>query len=221
MKKIILLSMAIFCLGAAKIQAQDIQYGIRAGVNNAWWGGNAANYFQELVSFENAFKMRNNSGIQLGGYMNLPITERFSIEPALMYSKKGQQVYQTLFEKSIINPKVVFSSNSHYIDLPVIMKYEVHNGLYVFGGPQISYLLGNTLRAEAGILGFDVLNQRIKYDGTFRKVDAGMTAGVGYNFGNGFNISAGYDHGFTSLDRWGSTDISNRVIRTSIGYTFK
>jgi hypothetical protein len=221
MKKILLLSMAIICLNVADIQAQDIQYGIKAGVNNTWWGGNAANYFQEMVSFENSFRMRNNSGFQLGGYMVIPISERFSLEPAVLYTKKGQQVYQTLFQKSIINPKVVFSSNSHYIDLPVIMKYEVKNGFFIFGGPQISYLLGNTLRAQAGIMGIDVLNQRLKYDGAFRKIDVGMAAGIGYDFGNGFNISAGYDHGFTSLDRWGSTDISNRVIRTSIGYTFK
>ncbi|MDQ3535430.1 MAG: PorT family protein [Bacteroidota bacterium] len=221
MKKFLLLSLALICFKAAELRAQDIQYGIRAGINNSNWGGNATDFLEEVISFENAFSTRNRTGYQFGGYLVLPITSKFVVEPALMYSTKGQEVYQNLFKKSFLNPRLTVSNNSHYIDLPIMAKYYIKDGFHVFGGPQVSYMLFNKIKTEAGILGMDVIDQNMFLNAPLRKFDFSMAAGIGYQFQNGINISAGYDHGFTSLDKWGRTDINNRVIRASVGYTFK
>lgn len=221
MKKFLLLALALMCFKAAELRAQDIQYGIKAGINNSSWGGNATEFLDGVISFENAFQTKNRRGFQLGGYLAIPITSKFVVEPALMYSTKGQAVYQTLFENSFLNPKLTLSSNSHYIDLPIMAKYYIKDGFHIFGGPQVSYLLFNKVKAEAGILGFDVLDQNLMLNAPLRKLDFSMAAGIGYQFKSGINLSAGYDHGFTSLDKWGRTDINNKVIRASIGYTFK
>ncbi|MDQ3395704.1 MAG: PorT family protein [Bacteroidota bacterium] len=221
MKKILLLALALTCFKAAELRAQDIQYGIRAGVNNANWGGDAKDFLEGIISYENAFNTRNRTGFQAGGYLVLPIAPNFVLEPALMYSTKGQEIYSTLFKNSFINPKISISNNSHYIDLPVMAKYYIKNGFHVFGGPQVSYLVFNKVKAEAGILGFDIIDQNIYINAPLRKFDFSMAAGIGYQFQNGINISAGYDHGLTSLDKGGRTDINNRVVRASLGYTFK
>lgn len=47
-----------------------------------------------------------------------------------------------------------------------------------------------------------------------------VTGGLGYRFASGFNISAGYDYGLNSIDKNGSFDTFNRVVKASVGYTF-
>ena len=45
-------------------------------------------------------------------------------------------------------------------------------------------------------------------------------AGLGYQFGNGLGLSAGYDYGLTSLDTNNRFNAQNRVIKVGLNYSF-
>lgn len=220
MKKLMLLSLLFMGLFFTKSQAQHVQYGIKAGLNHARWGGDAAQSFRDIISLGEAFTMQHKSGFHLGGYVEVPVTSWFSIEPALYYSTKGQEVSQSLLENQFWSPKVTFSTNAQYIDLPVLAKFYIADGFYITAGPQVSYLLGNKVRAEGSIFGFDLVDKKLAMDGSFRNFDFAISGGAGYKFANGINLSASYDYGLSSLDQNSYLDAYNRVAKISLGYMF-
>ena len=92
--------------------------------------------------------------------------------------------------------------------------------MQVYAGPQVSYLVRSTLNAKLGVLGISLFNKGIDITGRFNKVDLGLSGGLGYQFDNGINIKAGYDHGLSRLDKNDNYDAYNRVVKISVGYTF-
>jgi hypothetical protein len=119
----------------------------------------------------------------------------------------------------IINANARAQLNSHYIDLPVVVKGNF-GGLQVFAGPQVSYLAKADLRTSAGILGFNVLNKTMDATEQLNKWDAGITGGLGYQFKNGFNLTASYDHGLSKADANQNFDAYNRAIKVGAGFKF-
>ena len=109
---------------------------------------------------------------------------------------------------------------SHYIDIPLVIKANVYKGLQVYAGPQVSYLVRSTLNAKLGILGITIFNRGFGITERFNKVDLGLTGGVGYGFENGLNIRAGYDYGLSPLDKNNNYAAYNRVAKISVGYSF-
>jgi hypothetical protein len=93
-------------------------------------------------------------------------------------------------------------------------------GLQVFAGPQVSYLAKADLRTSAGILGFNVLNKTMDATEQLNKWDAGITGGLGYQFKNGFNLTASYDHGLSKADANQNFDAYNRAFKVGAGFKF-
>ena len=225
MKKILFAILITTTLFLPNLQAQEIKYGFRAGLNVSDWAGDAAATIEDLVSLTDVFETKSNIGFHVGSYLEIPVGERLVIEPALLYSQKGIRVEGRLPEDlpgilDILNVNATVTNRAHYIDMPVIARYYLNEGFNIFGGPQISYLASNKLNVEAGALGFNVLNQALDINEGFRKVDVGLTAGLGYKLPGGVNISASYDFGLTSLDDRSNFDAYNRTAKVSVGYTF-
>ena len=116
-----------------------------------------------------------------------------------------------------VNAKAKLTSS--YIDLPVLLKGNF-NGLQVFAGPQISYLTKSDLRTTAGALGFNLLNKTMDATEQFNRWDAGITGGIGYQFKNGLNISAAYDHGLSRADKNKNMEAYNRSFKVGVGISF-
>ena len=224
MKKLIFTLMALLAISTIT-KAQEVKYGIKAGVNVAQWGGDAKSTIKDIVDLAGVLSTEANVGFHAGPFMNIAVNDQLSFETALLISKKGYKIRGKLTEEdgallNLLNLNVSVTQDSYYIDLPVVAKYKVTEGLSVFGGPQFSYLVSNELDLKAGILGFNVINTQLDIMQNFRKMDVGLSAGVGYDFENGMNISASYDWGLTSLDKNSNFDAFNRVAKVSIGYTF-
>ena len=202
-----------------QVNAQEIKSGFRAGVNVSDWGGDVAQSLGDLVDLTNVVDLQNSVGYHIGGYLIIPVNEQFSIEPGLLYSRKGLKLTQSILDVNVLNVRAEAAVQAHYLDLPIMAKFKLAEGLHIYAGPQMSYLVANRLKAQAGILGFNV-SESFKIDSGFRKLDMALAGGVGYQFANGFNITAGYDHGLSSLDNNGNFDVYNRVVKASIGYTF-
>jgi Outer membrane protein beta-barrel domain len=204
------------------INAQ-VSYGIRSGVNYATWKGDDIQIIEDLVDKTDGYVVtKGRTGMHIGGYVHIPISEVFVFEPGLEYSKKGYSLkgdFQIPVLKYLgINARA--QVQSHYIDIPLVIKANVYKGLQVYAGPQVSYLVRSTLNAKIGVLGITLFNRGFGITNRFNKIDAGLTGGLGYQFSNGLNVQAGYDYGLSKLDKNDNYEAYNRVVKVSVGYTF-
>lgn len=219
-KQILLLASTVFSV-VIFAQSQP-RIGIRAGVVSSTIKGDAVNSLQNLLDYTNgAISTSNHLGIFAGVNASIPISELVSIEPGLFYTEKGYQLKGGLNLKGLdfLGVNAQAKLTSHYIDVPVLLKLNF-NGLQVFAGPQISYLAKSDLRTTAGALGFNVLDKTMDATDQFNRWDAGFTGGLGYQFGNGVNISASYDHGLSKVDANKNFDSYNRGFKLGVGYRF-
>jgi len=221
MKRQILLS-AFVAISSFSFAQSKTGFGIKAGVVNAGIKGEAANSLNELVDYANgAITTNNRTGFFAGANATIPVSHTISIEPGLYYSQKGYEMRGELNIKGaeFIGANAKAQLTSHYVDLPVLLKGNF-NGFQVFAGPQVSYLTKADLRTSAGVLGFNVFNRKMDATEELNRWDAGLKAGVGYQFKNGFNISAAYDHGLSKLDANKNFDAYNRAVKVGVGFRF-
>lgn len=201
----------------------QVSFGIRSGVNYATWKGEDIQIIEDLVDKTEGYVVtRGRTGLHIGGYINIPISEVFVFEPGLSYSKKGYSLKGD-FDIPVLDYLGLNARaqvQSHYIDIPLLMKANIYKGLQVYAGPQVSYLVRSTLNAKIGILGITLFNRGFGITGRFNKVDLGLAGGVGYEFENGLNIRAGYEYGLSPLDKNDNYAAYNRVAKISVGYSF-
>lgn len=200
-----------------------VKFGIRAGVNVADLSGDAVNTFTDLADYtDGAVTKQMKPGFYAGLYATLPLGPRFAIEPGLGYSEKGVKLNGRipLEQFNFLNAKLDATARLAYLDIPVLAKAYITDGLYVYAGPQASVLLSGKARVEASALGFSAFKTDFDVKDQLRTVDFAVVGGLGYQFQNGFGLSAGYDYGLSSLDKNNSFDAQNRVIKASLNYSF-
>ena len=221
MKKQILLFTTILISVISFSQSQS-SFGVRAGITSSSMNGDAVNNLQNILDYTNgAITTSGQTGFFAGANASIPVSDLVSFEPGLYYSQKGYQIKGELNLKGVeflgVNAKADLTS--HYVDLPVLLKLNF-NGLQVFAGPQVSYLAKANLRTTAGALGFNILDKTMDATGQFNRWDAAVTGGIGYQFANGFSLSASYDHGLSKVDANQNLDSYNRGFKVGMGMKF-
>ncbi|MEN2487959.1 porin family protein [Flavobacterium sp. B11] len=177
MKKILLL--AVFTvLGFANVNAQEIKFGAKAGLNFSTVNGSNTNNIGYVTSYH------------VGVVSEIPISDKFSFQPEIMYSRQGYT-----FNNDIVA--------MNYLNIPLMGKYYVTKGLSLEAGPQIGFLLS-------------AKNEGVKVTNSYTTFDFGANFGIGYKLENGLNFSARYNLGITKVD----TDNRNGVFQVSVGYFF-
>lgn len=209
-------------ISVVKVEAQ-LSYGVNAGLNHSTWKGDAAGSLNNLVNLSNGYitpQARN--GIYAGGFVEMPLGGKISLQPGIYYSQKGYVLKGSIagnkFDFLGVNAKAELQS--HYIDIPLVVKVEVAKGLQVYAGPQLSYLLKNNVKMDAGLLGFSFLKTKRNVTENFNRADIAITGGASYTFDNGFFINAGYDHGLSRLDKNSSFKSYNRTVKVGVGVRF-
>ena len=210
----------LLLIGTANAQ---VSFGIRAGANFAKWQGDDLQVIENIVDKTNGYiTTKGVTRFHVGGYVDIPVTHGITFEPGLEYSKKGYSMKGDLQVNALkfLGVNVGLQVQSHYIDMPLLIKVDVVKGLNVYAGPQFSYLVRSTLNAKAGVLGINLFNRGYGITSQFNRIDMGLTGGVGYKFDNGFNVQAGYDYGLSKLDKNNNYNAHNRVIKVSVGFSF-
>lgn len=201
----------------------QITYGVQAGATIANWKGDALESLNDVVDLSNGFvTTKSKTGISIGGYVNIPVTDKISFEPGLQYAQKGYTMQGDLKIDALkfLGVNASAKVEAHYIDIPLVLKAELAKGLSIYAGPQVSYLVKNNLHLNAGVLGISLYNDRLDITDNFNRVDMGLAGGIGYKFDNGFNIKAGYDYGLSKLDKNDNFKAYNRVAKISVGFSF-
>ncbi|WP_432410410.1 porin family protein [Rasiella sp. SM2506] len=205
-KQVILIAVAIFSFGV--LQAQDIRFGAKAGVNFAKLTGDAV---------EDA---DGRTGFHIGGLVEFLISEKFSVQPELIYSQQG---LQSKDEFGGVEVETKFKLD--YINIPIMAKYYVTEGLSLEAGPQFG--INTTAEFETELSGDDSNDEF--FSGTedvkdsTSGLDLGIGAGVGYRLDSGIFFQARYMFGVSDVgddDEVFGDSLTNSVLSLSAGYSF-
>ncbi|WP_417370079.1 porin family protein [Gelidibacter japonicus] len=182
MRKLILIT-ALAVFGFNLSNAQDVSFGVKGGVNLATFTGDDSAEAKGITSYH------------VGGLVDIEITEKFSVQPEVIYSVQGADSDLGDFRLD-------------YINVPVLAKFMIVDGLSLEGGPQIGFLTSSKLE-----------NEDIK--DFVKKTDFGAVLGLGYLLDGGLNFAARYNFGLSNIsDSDLDVDVKNGVFQLSIGYMF-
>ncbi|MHC0442284.1 porin family protein [Flavobacterium sp. 3-210] len=202
MKKIILSAVAVMAFGFAN--AQDVKFGVKGGLNVSTITGDIENASSKV-------------GFHVGGFAEIKLSEKFAIQPELLYStqgakEKGEFEYEGNVYDAELNYKLA------YINLPIMAKYYIVEKFNVEAGPQIGFLVN--AKAEATVLG-NSAEEDVK--DSFKSVDFGINLGAGYDFTDKFSAGVRYNIGLSNMIDGEAADYAkahNGVFSLSVGYKF-
>ena len=198
MKKIILSAAMLLAIGFTA-KAQDIKYGIKAGLNLATLTGDVPSDISSRTSFH------------AGAVVEFKVGKNFSVQPELLYSEQGAE-YNTIEEGMLVNAKFKFS----YINLPVLAKYYVIEGLSIEAGPQIGFRTGAKVEVEVPGAG----SAEVDFKDATESIDFAIVGGLAYDLPVGVFFQARYNAGLTKVNNDNIDKTKNGVFQFSVGYKF-
>lgn len=195
MKKSILF-MAALVLSTTFAAAQEyVYFGIKGGVNFSTFSGDGFSDFHD----ENA-----RTAYHLGLLAEIPVGERFSLQPEVLYSAQGFDMVRIEGEEDI-------EHQLDYITIPVLAKLYLTDGLSLEAGPQVGFVVSEKISSGD--------NEIDLYDEDRTDIDMALGLGASYKFNN-FFLYGRYNAGLTDIyDREG-VDAKNSVIQAGIGLLF-
>lgn len=216
-KKLILAG--AFVLAAfSTAQAQDINWGIKAG----------ANYSKISSEIEPDYIF----GYHAGVIAEFKLSPNFALQPELLYSLEGARSEFDFSEEGF-----TFSSDQKiklgYINLPVMLKYFATPGLSFEAGPQVGYLVSgkNEYEISSNFPDDFGMNEKGTEDikDELKKISLGVNFGLGYEFQNNFFLQARYHLGVSDISDFEEDsedmegefeELKNRSFQLSVGYKF-
>ncbi len=165
--------------------AQTFSFGPKAGVNVSNYSGGNINSDARV-------------GYHFGGLLNFGFGNAFSIQPEVLFSTQGAKVEQ-------LGEKRDFKVN--YLNVPVMLKVRLNNGLYIEAGPQTGFRVSET-----------VPDQTIE---NFAKgLDLSLAGGLGYQSDIGLGVGLRYIAGLSKVGDFSpheiNPDFKNSVIQASV-----
>ena len=192
MKKLLFAAVAVFAFGAAN--AQEVKFGAKAALNLANLTGDVE---------DNSMKV----GFQIGGLVEIGVSEKFSVQPELVFSTQGAK-----FEESFGGVSYDYDLNLNYLNIPVMAKYYVAEGFSLEAGPQIGFLMSAKAKADGG-------DEDVK--DSFNSTDFGLNFGAGYNVTENINLGLRYSLGLSNIVKEdGAGDVKNSNIAFAVAYKF-
>ncbi|MBK5192248.1 MAG: PorT family protein [Flavobacteriaceae bacterium] len=192
MKNLILL-FSLFIFTGTIVKAQEsVLFGAKAGVN-----------FTNMNS--DSFSDNNTrTGFHLGLLAEIPLTNRFSIQPEVLYSTQGTEADVIMNGSS---PQTM-EYKLDYIQVPVLAKVYLTESLSIEAGPSFNFLVNEEIGGEETDFG--------------SSFEFGGAIGVSYKFRGGFFGDVRYINGFTNaFDRESYfEDIKNNGFQFGVGFMF-
>lgn len=180
MMKKLLFAITLLCL--SNVNAQDVRFGIKSGLNVATLNGGSSNIDSRL-------------GLHVGVAAEVGITDRFSIQPEVLFSQQGGE--NSAFEVKL-----------DYLAVPIMAKYYVAPGFSLEAGPQFSFLTSDEAKRPDGST----------VDTNAENFDFALGLGLGYQTKMGLFFQTRYNLGLTNVDQ--NPDVNQGVFQLSVGFQF-
>jgi hypothetical protein len=207
MKKLFLLVVAI-AITTIVSQAQEVRIGAKGGVNFATFSG------------DDLGDVKSRTGFHIGGLVEIPVSEKFAIQPEVLYSSQGSK-YSDKGTELGVDYSYNVEQKLDYIQVPVMAKFYAIDGLSLEVGPQVSFLTSSKLDYEGTLGGVTVSGEEDLDD--VSSIDFSIGAGASYRLPMGLFFTARYNFGLGNVNDAADADdrkIQNRVAQLSVGYSF-
>lgn len=198
------ISLLITLMLCAFMNAQTEGFGAKAGVNFADLNG------------DNFSDTKARVGLNLSVFYEYFVSEKFSLQPEIMYSMQGTKTditenidgYEGSFESEI---------KLDYIHLPILAKFYPIENLYVQAGPQIGFNISAKEKYEQMVNG-EITDS---YDGdieNIKSLDTAVVFGAGYKFMPQLGVDGRYMIGVSDVRE--NFDAMNSVLQLGLFFQF-
>lgn len=198
-----MIAAGVALLGLTSVNAQEISFGAKAGVNLANFSGDDAEDLKMKV------------GAFVGGYANIGLTEKLFVQPEVLFSMQGSR----------FDGEIDGGSDLNYINIPVMVQYGVTDNIRVELGPQVGILLSAEQGADDDKVDVKELTKSVDFGvnagGTYY-MDNGLNFTLRYsmgltNIGDADGLSEVIDGITIEVEE---ADTKNAVISVGVGYSF-
>lgn len=195
MKKSILF-IAAMVLSTTFAAAQEFVYfGVKGGVNFSNFSGDGFSDFKD----ESA-----RTGYHLGLLAEVPVSDRFSVQPEVLYSAQGFDLVRREDNEDV-------EHQLDYITVPVMAKFYLLEGLALEAGPQFGFVVEESID-------FGNEEQEI-FNDSRNDFDLSVGLGASYKFNN-FFVYGRYNAGMTDVYDVEGVDVKNSVVQAGVGLMF-
>ncbi|MGH2563551.1 MAG: porin family protein [Ginsengibacter sp.] len=163
------------------------------------------------------------TGITAGLFFASPLSDNFSLQPALNFVQKGYLIKDGTVKDHL---------NLNYLEVPIYFVYNAHKsyGFFIGAGPSIALGISGKDKYTDTNNPMDNEDAKVTFGSgsdELKRMDLGANAVAGYKSAGGFVISANYNLGFTDVsngdqsnpDEQGS--IKNKYFSIRIGFMFE
>jgi hypothetical protein len=205
-KSVLLITIALF--GITAMSAQEyVMFGVKGGVNFSTFSGDGSNAFNDP---------NGRTSFNLGLLAEIPLTDKFSVQPEVLYSGQGYDIAERNNANDI-------EYQLDYINIPVLAKFYVFDGLALEAGPQVGFLVNSEIDSNPS----STNNGEISLsEDQFNKVDFSVALGASYKFRGGFFVNGRYNIGLTDIyddsfnNLLSGADAKHSVIQAGVGFMF-
>lgn len=151
MTRVIILVAALFFTWSESMNAQELSYGFRVGLNVSSLQGDT----------EPGENYSTNTGFHVGGGVRFEITDLFGIRTEVVFTQKGTKrtfegVDAPFYFRGADNEKILTNGNKNislnianaYLDIPIMAYGKIGEKLEIYGGGYASFLVGSTASGE-------------------------------------------------------------------------
>lgn len=199
-KTFLLVVMAIVGVSTSSSAQEYWNFGVKGGVN-----------FTNMTS--DGFEDNNSrTGFHLGVLAEIPVSDRFSVQPEVLYSTQGTEATRRYLGENLKGEYQL-----DYIQVPLVAKFYVIDGLALEAGPSFNFLVDEEYSYESDALDLEAdseLASTFEFGGAF---------GASYKFNNGFFVNGRYVQGFTDAfdsDSFDDDAIKNNGFQLGVGFQF-
>jgi len=188
--------------------AQEIKFGVKGGANFSNWEGKVT-----ILNING----ETNTNFHVGGFASIGLSDRFAIQPELLYSTMGSKLNNVGVLSELLNLDNVqgeIGFDISYISVPVYAKVYAAEGFALMAGPQLNFRVDNQedINVEGIATSLDVVN-------FYNDLDFGLGFGAQYETDFGLVIGANYYLGLTDvIDNPIITELKNRSFQVSAGW---
>lgn len=207
MKKLFIAAFALLFAGVANAQTKGPSIGVKGG----------ANFSNIIKTGDSNFETGSTTGFHAGVFLNIPIVDRLSFQPELLFSQKG---YETESTGLFINR--TFKQTTNWIDVPILAMIHATPKFHIVLGPQVSFLT-KTKNEYNGTFGSA---EQTKYEDDsdkFKKSIVGGVAGIGFDITNNISLNGRYNLDLQKNNKNGTSEIPefrNQVWQVGLGLKF-
>lgn len=184
------------------------QFGLKAGINVS------------SISKDGYDDAKSKVGFAGGAFVNIPVSEQFSVQPEVLYSQLGSKLTKSASTTILGNTYTAKSTakmNLDYITVPVMLQFRATPQFYLEAGPEFGFLVSakakdiNTTYVNNSQPNENISSQDVKdYHSGF---NMGAALGLGYDITPNFGINARYVAGFTDINKKDSNTNGNTSLQ--------